>query len=71
MKTLVLASIVALTAHGALANDTTRSNPLEDGQTWADLRGDFIDEGIELRDGAALFTSMRPIGPMTRRQCPL
>ncbi len=60
MKPLVLAMLVAMLAQGALAQDGARDNPLIDGQTWQELRDDFVPSGTDVRDGAALFTVDAP-----------
>lgn len=55
MRYLVLAALFVLLAQSAFAQD----NPLIDGATWDDLRGDFIDE-TELMDGSTLLQIEAP-----------
>lgn len=47
----VLATSLALPAY---AETSARKNPLNDGETWAELRGDIVGDEV-IADGAALF----------------
>lgn len=59
MKKLVLASVLAIAAHGALA-ETPRSNPLVEGATWTDLASDVVDSSVTLLDGSKIFSVDAP-----------
>ena len=57
---LILALIPAmLTASLALAEPEKPNNPLADGATWHDLKGDVVDEAAIL-DGTTLFSVTAP-----------
>ncbi len=55
MRYLVVAPLFALLAQGVFAQE----NPLIDGATWEDLRGDFVDEAT-LMDGSTLLQIEAP-----------
>lgn len=60
MKKTMAALVMALLAQGAHAGNTERANPLTESETWADLRGDFVDDDVTLQDGSALFSVEAP-----------
>lgn len=55
MKHLLIASLISLISHGAVAQE----NPLTDSASWADLQDDFVD-AAHLKDGAGLFAVDAP-----------
>lgn len=57
MKLPVLGTAILLLATGALAEGVR--NPLVDGETWADLRGDVVGDA-EIRDGTELLSFDAP-----------
>ncbi len=66
---LILALIpVTLTASLALAEPEKPNNPLADGTTWRDLKGDVVGEAAIL-DGSALFSVTAPYRATTPRRC--
>lgn len=52
---ILAAALIALSASAAIAQD----NPLQEGETWAELRGDLIGDTV-VNDGSALFTVEAP-----------
>ncbi|MEY8828478.1 quinoprotein dehydrogenase-associated SoxYZ-like carrier [Sedimentitalea sp. XS_ASV28] len=54
MKIACAALLVASLTLPAIAETPAPRNPLTDGETWADLRGDIVGEAV-IADGAALF----------------
>jgi sulfur-oxidizing protein SoxY len=60
MKLLVLAPVLALVAHGALADQANRDNPLAGSETWADLQVDFVAQDTVLQDGSGVLDVLAP-----------
>jgi sulfur-oxidizing protein SoxY len=59
MRTLLGAVALGLLAGTAVAADTARENPLQDGESWADLRYNIFGE-TEILDGTGLFEVEAP-----------
>lgn len=55
MKQILFASLLVVLSHGAAAQE----NPLIDGESWADLREDFVGDAA-LHDAGDLFTIDAP-----------
>lgn len=60
MKLRLLASALAVFAHGAMADEPPRENPLADGPTWSELKGDFVSDESALKDGAHVLDVSAP-----------
>jgi sulfur-oxidizing protein SoxY len=64
MKNIFVASALALLASTGFAQRldaqvSTQENPLQNGASWEDLRGDIVGE-VDLHDGASLFEVVAP-----------
>ncbi len=59
MQILKTALVAAVLAGASIASATEIRNPMIEGDTWADLRGDVVGEA-EIQDGAKLFTLDAP-----------
>jgi sulfur-oxidizing protein SoxY len=59
MRTLLGAVAIGLLAGTAIAADAARENPLQDGESWADLRYNVFGE-TEIADGTDLFEVEAP-----------
>ncbi len=54
MKLTTFTVLAALLSGPALATDATLKNPLEDGETWQDLRVDIVGDA-DIADGSSVF----------------
>ncbi|MFZ5963726.1 quinoprotein dehydrogenase-associated SoxYZ-like carrier [Thalassococcus sp. BH17M4-6] len=59
MRLIQAAAVAVLIAGSALAADDLPKNPLIDGESWADLRGDVVGDAT-IADGSAVFTVDAP-----------